>query len=141
MSGRQALSSCGALAMGTAMLLTAASATAAPSMASAGGWHRQHVEAPDGGYSTVNGVFVASRGDAWIAGAAGREGRFRRTAMIEHWDGQRFARASTPDIPHAQSPEFFGMSGTGPNDVWAVGEYGATSGGSQSLIEHFDGTR
>jgi hypothetical protein len=79
-------------------------------------------------------VAALSRNDAWTVGltapaAAGGPGR----ALVEHWDGARWAVALTPDVGQSQLHAVVPIS---RDDVWAVGNRLA-----KTLIEHWDGNR
>ena len=76
---------------------------------------------PTGASRTVSGIWGTSASDVWLAAADA-------TGNIVHFDG-----VSIRSVPTATtSAGLFIVSGTGPNDVWAVG-LGAE-------VEHFDGS-
>src|SRR5688500_15057321 len=43
--------------------------------------------------------------------------------------------------PSSSSNQLYGIGGTGPNDVWAVGMYVDSASNSQSLALHWDGAQ
>ena len=60
-----------------------------------------------GTHVALRGVWAAARDDAWVIGVAG---------TMLHWDGTRWRSVPTPT-----TNDFFAISGSGPNDVWATG--------------------
>jgi hypothetical protein len=66
----------------------------------------------------------------------------QRTLSV-HWNGTRWSIVSTPD-PATQSGDYDllrGTAGVSSSDVWAVGDTGnASSGTDRSLIEHWNGS-
>ena len=69
----------------------------------------------------AEGVWASSATDAWVVG-----GSSGNTALISHWNGTTWSQLiAAPDT-------FNAVWGTGPNDVWFVGDYGR--------IRHWDGT-
>jgi hypothetical protein len=56
--------------------------------------------------------------------------------LITHWDGQRWTRVPLP-MPYA-SWSLNGISASGPNDVWAVGN--GLGEDDKPLVLHYDGT-
>lgn len=75
-------------------------------------------------------VVAISRNNAWAAGV----GNF--SAVLEHWDGTRwsFVPAYNQGVTVLQS-----ISASGPNDIWAVGEFLDPIVGV--FAEHFDGSK
>ena len=54
--------------------------------------------------------------------------------LIEHWDGQRWSMANTPNPPGSSS-QLTGVTALSPEDVWAVGKW-SNGEGDHTLIEH-----
>jgi hypothetical protein len=91
--------------------------------------------APDGvvdGTTAVRAIWAASSSDIWIVGGYDSDGV--RTAsgryLTWHWNGARWV-----DVPTGPQPTPAGLLalwGSGPDDVWAVGE--------AMTILHWDGT-
>ena len=91
------------------------------------------VPSPNGPYprSVLFGVWTDSATDAWAVGQTGDN-----FVLIEHWDG---AEWTVSDAPPIDGWTFVSQVwGTGPNNVWAVGN---TSNDTpwQSLVLHWDG--
>lgn len=80
------------------------------------------------GGSSAYHLWADSDSDVWVVG----EG-----STIEHFDGQDW---STMQTPGPSGTELFGVSGTGPDDVWMVGHYDVQST-YEMLLMHWDGQR
>jgi hypothetical protein len=91
-------------------------------------WIRPHVEVIDG---WLEDVAVISPDDAWAVG----ERSDLTGTLVMHWDGSTWAKVPAPS-PDDSNDHLFGVSGTSPSDVWAVG----VAGYSDGLIMHWDGT-
>jgi hypothetical protein len=90
-------------------------------------------------HSALSATFVASASDAWAVGEARIEGTLTSVALAEEWTGSEWKVVPTADLDAgSDSSALYGVSGTGPDDVWAVG---ANSGSpTEGLIEHWNGT-
>jgi hypothetical protein len=82
----------------------------------------------------LNATFAASHTQAWAVGqtrvAASGDGF---ETLIEEWNGSTWS--VVPGAPASVSASFLnGVSGTGPSDIWAVGQNAGTS-----FIEHWNG--
>ena len=119
-----------AVAGGAAAALIAAS----PALA-AGTWQVDSSPNPTGStFSQLNSSFAASHTQAWAVGqtrvAASGNGF---ETLIEEWNGSTWS--VVPGAPASVSASFLnGVSGTGPSDIWAVGQNAGTS-----FIEHWNG--
>jgi hypothetical protein len=118
------------LAGGAAAALIAAS----PALA-AGTWQVDSSPNPAGStFSQLNASFAASDTQAWAVGqtrvAASGNGF---ETLIEEWNGATWS--VVPGAPASASASFLnGVSGSGPSDIWAVGQNSSTS-----FIEHWNG--
>src|ERR1700683_2994039 len=119
-----------AVAGGAAAALIAAS----PALA-AGTWQVDSSPNPAGStFSQLNSSFAASHTQAWAVGqtrvAASGDGF---EAFIEEWNGSTWS--VVPGAPASVSASSLnGVSGSGPSDIWAVGQNAGTS-----FIEHWNG--
>jgi len=119
-----------AVAGGAAAALIAAS----PALA-AGTWQVDSSPNPAGStFSQLNATFAASHTQAWAVGqtrvAASGDGF---ETLIEEWNGSTWS--VVPGAPaSASASSLNGVSGTGPSDIWAVGQNASTS-----FIEHWNG--
>jgi hypothetical protein len=77
--------------------------------------------------------------DIWAVGEYSSGTGTSRT-LIVHWDGGQWSIAASPN-GGTQQNAIYGVSGTSPNDVWAVGEYGAAGGVPGTLALHWDGAQ
>ena len=59
---------------------------------------------------------------------------------MEHWDGTRWSITPNPN-PSSSSNLLSDVAAVSANDVWAVGYYNSSSGPSQTLVEHWDGSQ
>ncbi len=118
------------VAGGAAAALIAAS----PALA-AGTWQVDSSPNPAGStFSQLNAAFAASPAEAWAVGQT------RVTAsgngfetLIEEWNGSTWS--VVPGAPaSASASSLSGVSGSGPSDIWAVGQNSSTS-----FIEHWNG--
>ncbi|MEU5704902.1 hypothetical protein [Streptomyces aurantiacus] len=62
------------------------------------------------------------------------------SGQLEHWDGHKWSRTALPQGPDGRTVEPFGITGTGPDDVWVSSQTEA-AGVSTPLLHHFDGRR
>jgi hypothetical protein len=98
-----------------------------------GGWNV--VSSPNTGWphNYFYGVAAIASNDVWAVGGYGNLTTHAQQ-LIQHWDGQNWAIATTPTLPTTYN-ELLAISAVSANDVWAVG-----SSGGQGLIEHWDGS-
>jgi hypothetical protein len=89
-------------------------------------------------------VTAISPTNVWAVGTVGVgfNHRTHRKAAIEHWDGTSWSTVSSPNPTPSPGLDSFlnGITAVSANDVWAVGSFHKSSGGSATLIEHWDGT-
>jgi hypothetical protein len=93
--------------------------------------------------ATLSGVDDLSPTDAWAVGQTGATGSER--TLIEHWDGTSWTVVPSPD-PETGPGEFDelqSVSGTNPEDLWAVGTFTISEDGtdmSALLLVNWNGT-
>jgi hypothetical protein len=114
-------------------------AVASPALA-AGTWTVINPPDPSGStFAGLNSVFAASPTQAWAVG----ESRVPASgdnfnALIEEWNGSAWSIVPGANVgPATSTTPLYGVSGSGPDDVWAVGQDSNTN---TSLIEHWNGT-
>jgi hypothetical protein len=73
-------------------------------------------------------------GDLWSDDPP-TEGR----GAVQHWDGEVWADVAVPDVPGTWS--LSDISGTAPNDLWAVGQVEGSPGLGHCVAVHWDGQR
>lgn len=88
---------------------------------------------------TVQDLTVFSSDDAWVVGYDTLAHPHHIVTVAEHWNGSTWTRIDTPN-PGSQESEFTSISGSGPDDVWAVGYWWNGHGADRMLTEHWDGT-
>jgi len=100
-------------------------------------------------YAALRAVTAISPNDVWAAGYAGAVRPSVTRTLIEHWDGRRWSVVPSPNVRSARgvvNDLLFSISGSGRNDVWAVGSWGSVPGGyggkgDHALALHWDGQR
>lgn len=92
---------------------------------------------PGGDTDELISVWAPNTTEAWAVGSTETVAR-QHSALILHWDGVRWSQVATPPPPGDERVSLNGVSGTGPDDVWAVGTY-ELAGVYHSLVEHWDG--
>ncbi len=100
-----------------------------------------HVQSPSvSDYSNhLYGVSAVAKDDAWAVGASHR-GTDAWHTLAMRWDGAKWSIITTPNV--ASISALNAVASLSANDVWAVGESstGNKGKGSQTLIEHWDGS-
>jgi hypothetical protein len=82
----------------------------------------------------LDAVFVFRDGLGWAVGSqSSGQGIF--LTLTYYWDGKAWILVPSPNPDDSQN-FLAGDSGTGPDDVWAVGQYGVNA---RTLVEHWDG--
>jgi len=89
--------------------------------------------------TSFNAVKAFSGSDVWAVGRAGDS--FSGATLAMHWNGTTWTPFTTPS-PGTRDNILTRVSGSGPNDVWAVGYYRDLPYGNRarhSLALHWDG--
>jgi hypothetical protein len=97
------------------------------------------------GVAELHSVVSVAAGDAWAVGSrSGQSEQFSVThALIEHWDGTRWAVMSQPEVDPSI---LFAVAASDERDVWAVGathpkhRRNQPTDGKRPLIERWDGS-
>lgn len=87
----------------------------------------------------LSGVAAVSARDVWAVGGSGTQ-RSGAQTLIEHWNGTQWQIVSSPN-PSARYDTLYSVAALSPHDVWAVGLDANDMGVTQTLIEHWNGTR
>jgi hypothetical protein len=126
-----------------ALAVISATAHAGRSGGCAVGW--KVVPSPLVSGGELQAVAADTPDDAWaVGGPSNFQAGARPTAVIEHWDGTRWAIVASPPVPGVLQS----VAIAAPDSVWAVGELGASGRGNfsgsggrgQALAEHWNGT-
>ena len=88
--------------------------------------------------SYLSSVVTLASNDVWAVGSAGTSDA--GATLIEHWDGAQWSIVASPNVNGSDSDGLAGVSGSGSNDVWAVGLYTSLSASGGPLIEHWNGS-
>jgi len=93
------------------------------------------------GVNLLNAVSARTATDAWAVGqfqATGDDAGLQ--ILAERWNGTQWQQVPTPNIVR-QDERLLGVSASGPNDAWAVGNTNSISAASHdTLAAHWDGT-
>jgi hypothetical protein len=106
---------------------------------SCGAWNQ--VTSPNAGtsYNILNGVAAISARNVWAVGAYGNgNGSF---TLVEHWTGKQWKVVASPNVKGSLSDSLSGIVAIATNNIWAVGSYIDASNTSQTLIEHWNGSK
>jgi hypothetical protein len=107
-------------------------------------WEVVDVPSPPGGEfvgTVLTDVVAIAPDDAWAVGYWSLVTDQPPSPLIEHWDGTAWEVVENP--PLETWSELQGVSATGPDDIWAVGNTEVPVGPDlveRALIEHWDGT-
>ena len=95
------------------------------------------VPSPSGG--SLWGVAAVSESSVWAVGTIGSQLNTTQT-VIEHWNGSSWSVVKSPN-PGSIINSLYGVAAVSATNIWAVGYYVQTSGVTQTLIEHWNGTQ
>jgi hypothetical protein len=87
----------------------------------------------------LDAVATVNISDAWAVGFAAGAGTSPLQALIERWDGTRWAPVPAPARPSGTDSRLHGIVAVSASDVWAVGSQ-TTHTRTHSLIEHWNGS-
>ena len=107
-------------------------------------WSGVSVPTPSGaGAATLSGVDDLSPSDAWAVGTTETASGTDQRTLIEHWDGTAWSVVPSPNPATGAGAfdELTAISGTGPNDLWAVGWFSPGTDFIALLFEHWNGTK
>jgi hypothetical protein len=89
---------------------------------------------------TLFAISAVNEHDVWAVGGTqdSANGPFR--TLVEHWNGHDWSVLPSPN-PGPAGDELFGVTTSGPDNVWAVGQQVGAGFPSRALVEHWDGRR
>jgi len=97
------------------------------------------VPSPNGSSSSnLSAVAAVSANDVWAVGSSGNQ-RSGAQTLIEHWNGSSWSVVTSAN-PGSIYNTLYGVTAISAANVWAVGYYVNTTGVTQTLIEHWNGT-
>ncbi len=104
-------------------------------------WKQVAAPGVPGSQTYLWSVHAVNAKDVWAAGNSATSGFPPIAPLAEHWNGSKWSVVPTPNSA-GYGGEFFGVSASGPNDVWATGASATTTITAYvTLTEHFDGTK
>ena len=88
------------------------------------------------------GVAAISSNDVWAVGSYFPQKSSNTVqTLIEHWNGSQWSVVPHPDPSQSNGDGFSGITAIAANNIWAVGGYGTRTGGSFTLLEHWNGQK
>ena len=106
-------------------------------------WREFHAPVPPGDWVgfVMLGVTAIGPDDVWAVGGYGNRPDTEHAQTL-HWNGHKWRRVKSPQ-PGDDENTLYGVSGRGPDDVYAVGtfETNDNDAGKHHLIQHWDGDR
>jgi len=106
---------------------------------SCGKWSVVPSPSPNVVPSGLSVVAAVSANDVWAVGTSGSQLSSGQT-LIEHWNGAHWQIVKSPN-PGSIYNSLYGVTAVSATNVWAVGYYVHTTGVTQTLIEHWNGSR
>jgi alpha-tubulin suppressor-like RCC1 family protein len=106
-------------------------------------WTRTTVPLPAGVPQGVfNGTDDLGPGNAWAVGDTENADGDGQQTLIEHWTGSAWAvvPSPNPETGSGTTDVLTAISGTGPDDLWAVGYFSDGVSFTALLFEHWNGT-
>ncbi len=110
-------------------------------------WSRTPLPQPTGQQAVFHGVLDLGPNNAWAVGTSFSGGVGATPAgptLIEHWDGLVWSIVPSPNPAGSANGDdnvLEGISGSGPDDLWAAGWFSAQNSNTISLLfEHWNGT-
>ena len=94
---------------------------------------------PSSSENGLNGVTAVSASNVWAVGQYIPNGGGNTEPLIEHWNGSKWAVVPGP-TPGAGAAALLSVAASSANSIWAVGSSTNSSGNTQTLIEHWDGS-
>jgi hypothetical protein len=108
------------------------------SRAGCGTWRLVSSPHRNGSINILSGVAAVSPTDVWAVGLTGRsKGSGQGQALIEHWNGVRWAIINGPHIAR-YGGSLSSVAAVSSRDIWAVGQ---STTYPYTLIEHWNGVR
>ncbi len=108
-------------------------------------WSKTPTPSPSTPINALTGVVALSPANAWAVGYYYNATTQHYDTLALHWNGKAWSQVPSPS-PAAEN-HLYGVSASGPDDVWAVGATCATvsaqcgSSGGHTLILHWNGTK
>jgi hypothetical protein len=83
-------------------------------------WTRVESPNPSQSFNSLTGVLAFSPTDVWVVGWYNKATRgLRYRTLVIHWDGSSWTQLPSPNVDDFSF--LFGLTGTSPADLWAVG--------------------
>ena len=91
-------------------------------------------------FRSLNGVAAISANDVWAVGYRIDLLGGQPLTLFEHWNGTTWSIVKSPS-PGTSSNFLSGIAAVSTSDVWAVGSFSNNTNSSQTLIEHWNGSK
>lgn len=101
-------------------------------------WHITPSPSPGPSVGILYGISTISSTNVWAVGYYATPSGDGYT-LIEHWDGSQWSTIPSPN-PSQSTNILYGVSALSSTNVWVAGYYSPPSGGTYTLIEHWDGS-
>ncbi|HYP39403.1 MAG TPA: S-layer homology domain-containing protein [Chloroflexia bacterium] len=101
-------------------------------------WERVPSPNPGSVMNRLDSIKVIAPDDVWAVGTYSHTRYGGRIPLIMHWGGSAWQVVPGPSLG-ADTSSLADITATGPNDVWAVGEY-KVGGVTRPLALHWDGS-
>ena len=95
-------------------------------------WSTVPAASPGGDFNSLQAIAAMNASQAWSVGASRANQGARFTALIEHWNGHAWTKASLRQVLAPGDDWLFGAASVPKSGFWAVG-----SAGSRTLVERF----
>ena len=122
----------------TAALMSAAVLAVGTTAHAATGFSTVASPNPGSNYNEIDGVAAVTASNAWAVGFQRSTGLLFHV-LVEHWNGTAWSVAASASLPSSDDTRLHAVAALSGTNIWAVGSE-TTSTGTQSLIEHWNGT-
>jgi len=93
------------------------------------------------GDNKLNGVTAASANNIWAVGNFYNTNSRTYQTLTEHWNGSSWSIVTSRNVAGSVSNILKGVASLSASNVWAIGQYTNASQSTQTLIEHWNGTK
>jgi IPT/TIG domain len=94
------------------------------------------------GSNVLNDIVAIDANNIWAVGyyrPSNTSGSYRATLTL-HWNGSSWSRVGSPNAVSGLDNTLYGVSGSGPNDLWAAGAYTRPPDNDPNTSDYVDQT-